>query len=119
MEREHVGAVLIVDEKGQAAGIFTERDLTRKVVVAGLEAGKVPLSQVMTTELFTVGPDALVEDVRRELQDRHIRHVPVLRDGVPFSMLSLRDLLRATVRDLRNEAQALQDYVQGGGGFEV
>lgn len=113
MKGQQVGAVLVTDGAGQPRGIFTERDLMVRVIVAGLDPQRVRLGEVMTRELYLSPPDRKVADVRRDLQDRHIRHVPVVRDGQVIGMLSLRDLLRADLERASSELSETRRYILG------
>jgi signal-transduction protein with cAMP-binding, CBS, and nucleotidyltransferase domain len=115
MDKARIGAMLIVSDDGGAAGIFTERDLMVRVIVAGKDPHKVTLDEVMTTELFTVTPERHINEVWREMQARHIRHLPVLEDDKVVGMLSLRDLLHEHLDVKRHEVQALTAYIQGEG----
>lgn len=116
MNSHHVGAVLVVNEDGTPAGIFTERDLMKRVVVGGLPAAQVAIDSVMTRELFTATASSRVTEITQAMQDRHIRHLPVVDDdGKVVGLLGLRDLLREHLRQKTNEVQALTDYIQGPG----
>ncbi len=115
MDDAHVGAILVVDTSGAPRGIFTERDLMTRVVVPGRDPAKTPLFEVMTRDMFTVGPDRPIEAVRRDLQERHIRHVPILSEGRVLGLLSLRDLLRHDLDALADEVEHLTEYIQGPG----
>jgi signal-transduction protein with cAMP-binding, CBS, and nucleotidyltransferase domain len=114
MSAKKVGAVLVTTDGGRLAGIFTERDLMSRVVVARRNPETVELREVMTRDVFSVGVDAEVKDVRAELQMRHIRHLPVVIDGRIVGILSLRDLLRADIDEMSIEVQALESYFLGG-----
>ena len=112
MAREKVGAIM-VSEGEKPLGIFTERDLMVRVVVAGLDPRAVELRDVMSAELYTAHPGHQAADVCEELRRRHIRHVPVVQDGRVVGMLSLRDLLRADLVDKTHEVEAITAYIQG------
>ena len=114
MEAGRVGAVLVHDDKEPVAGIFTERDLMIRVVNAGRDPKLTTLGEVMTRGVLTVTPDQRSCEVLRAMQTRHIRHVPVVEDGRPVGMLSLRHILRADLEDKRNEVEAITAYIQGG-----
>lgn len=115
MVEEHVGALLVVDASGKPAGIFTERDLMKRVIVAGKDPSKVTVGEVMTRELFSAEPDTEIAAVRKELQERHIRHIPVIQDGKAMAILSLRDVLRANLDECQVERDALTEYIKGPG----
>jgi len=112
MNEAHIGAVLVRDAGG-AVGVFTERDLMTRVVEPGLEPRTTVLARVMTRDLFTSPPDRRINEVAREMQDRHIRHLPVVENGEVIGILSLRDLLREHLAVKRGEVQALTAYIQG------
>ena len=113
MARNHVGALLVTDAHDRPCGIFTERDLMVRVVVPGRDPARVLLSEVMTRELFTTPPDRKVAEVVRELQERHIRHLPVVSGERVIGMLSLRDLLRADLEQATTELTETRRYIAG------
>lgn len=114
MTAGRVGAMIVTNDDGTLAGIFTERDLMARVVVVGKDPARARLSEVMTREVYSVGPAEHVTEVRRELQTRHIRHVPVVVDGKVVSVLSLRDILRADLDACAHDKEALETYLLGG-----
>ena len=114
MAGAHIGALIVVNSKG-LSGIFTERDLMIRVVVAGLDPKKTAVSKVMSPDVYSVGPEERINQVARELQARHIRHVPVVEKRKVLGMLSLRDLLREHLSVKRGEVAALTAYIQGEG----
>lgn len=107
-----VGAVLVVDEDGKPIGIFTERDLMTRVIVAGLDPARTLIERVMTREMFSVLPDRGLVETAREMQSRHIRHLPVLANQRFLGMLSLRDILRELLNDKTREVEELTAYIQ-------
>lgn len=111
MAENKIGAMLVTT--GDAlAGIFTERDLMTRVVVAGRDPGSTPLREVMTAEVYVARREDRVTDVRRELRERHIRHVPVIEGEEILGMLSLRDILRADLREKSVELETITKYIQ-------
>lgn len=114
MTERKVGAVLVAFPDGTLVGIFTERDLMARVVVPRRDPERVALSEVMTKEVFSVAPDHDVDDVRAELQRRHIRHLPIVHEQRLVGVLSLRDILRADLDEMSHEVEALENYFLGG-----
>ncbi len=113
MHQHHVGAILVVDDSGSPVGIFTERDLMKRVVVGGLVAADVAIELHMTTELFVARVDDKVTEMATAMQERHIRHLPVVdQDNKVVGLLGLRDLLRELLRSKADEVAALTDYIQ-------
>jgi CBS domain-containing protein len=115
MTESHVGAVLVVDDWGKPLGIFTERDLMTRIVVPRRNPDQVRVQEVMTGDLFTATPDTPLASAREQLQARHVRHLPVVRDGRVVEMLSLRDILRADLEETAHELDDLTHYIQGQG----
>ncbi|TDJ76355.1 MAG: CBS domain-containing protein [Planctomycetota bacterium] len=113
MAESHVGSVLVCDPAGKIRGIFTERDLMVRVIAEEREPRAVRLEEVMTKDVFVTTPDKSVTELRQEMQGRHIRHVPVVSDGEVLAVLSVRDLIRADLREKRRDVQALTDYIRG------
>ena len=113
MQAAEVGAMLIVNAQGEPVGVFTERDLMVRVVVPGLDTSTVELEEVMTHNLFTVPPDRRINEVAHEMQERHIRHLPVVEEGVCIGILGLRDLLREHLSAKQDEVRTLTSYIQG------
>lgn len=115
MATHKVGCVLVTDRQERAVGIFTERDLMTRIVVPTRDANQVRLEECMTKDLYTVTPSDEVGEVRSQLQARHIRHLPVVDNGKPVCVLSLRDLLRADLEEQKEDVKAMTEYIQGDG----
>ncbi|MAE28785.1 MAG: CBS domain-containing protein [Planctomycetota bacterium] len=113
MTERGVGSILIVNETRELIGIFTERDLMCRVLVDGRDAHTTTLAEVMSTELFTTTPETTLGTLLAAMQERHIRHAPVLEDGAILAQISLRDLLRALLADRTADLTALRSYVSG------
>lgn len=105
MSDHQVGAVPVVDGD-RVAGIFTERDILSRVVAAGTDPVTTPVSDVMSTNLVVADIDEDHEVCLRRMQQAHVRHLVVLRDGRLAGILSMRDLLALQI-DERDEAITL------------
>jgi CBS domain-containing protein len=116
MLSQRVGAVGVVDSDHKVAGIFTERDVLRKLALSGRDPEQTPVRELMTTpvELATVstGPgEALATMI-----DRHFRHLPVVDgQGKLLGMLSIRNVLQWRIDDLTQELDSLEQYVANDG----
>jgi CBS domain-containing protein len=116
MLSQRVGAVGVVDNDHKVAGIFTERDVLRKLALSGRDPEQTPVRELMTTpvELATVstGPgEALATMI-----DRHFRHLPVVDgQGKLLGMLSIRNVLQWRIDDLTQELDSLEQYVANDG----
>ena len=107
MNRSRVGAISVVE--GEAlVGLFSERDLLTRVVVAGRDSDTTRVSEVMTHELVTAQLDDTVEQCLDLMQRTGCRHLPVLHEGRAIAMLSMRQLLRDEVSERDEELSALR-----------
>jgi CBS domain-containing protein len=98
MVAEDVGAVLVADAHGMLAGIFTERDAVTKVAALGVPLDRLPVSHVMTPKPETVPPDAPIALALHKMDVGGYRHLPVVQDGRPVGILSVRAILRHITR---------------------
>ena len=113
MNRRKVGSVLVM-EGGQLLGIFTERDVLWRVVAAGLDPKTTPLSQVMTRNPITVGPETPIQSVMDVFTEKRFRHLSVVDDGRLLGVISIGDVLRWAADVHRQEAEQLKQYITGG-----
>lgn len=110
MNERGTGSVLVASDE-QLLGIFTERDLMRRVVAAHLDPASTPVSQVMTTALVTATPEASVADCGALMSERRIRHLPVVQDGAVVGMVTTGDLLAWELREKESVIQQLESFV--------
>ncbi|MCA9515080.1 MAG: CBS domain-containing protein [Myxococcales bacterium] len=87
------GSAVIHDERGHVAGIFTQRDLVRRVDPSAPGWRDVPVAEVMTRSPAVVREDASVAQALQLMRSRHVRSLPITRDGRPVGIVSCRDLL--------------------------
>lgn len=120
MRDHNFGSLLVVNTGGQLAGIITERDILGKIVATLADPSETSVSAVMTREVITVSPDTPIDQVQHLMSSGHVRHVPVLADGLPMGMISARDLmehkLKVTETVAREQAEvlhALEDNYPG------
>jgi CBS domain-containing protein len=116
MLHHHVGAVAVVDNERRVAGIFTERDVLRKLALSGRDPEQTAVRELMTTpvELATseMGPGEAVVT----MLERHFRHLPIVdKDGHLLGMLSIRNVLEWRIDDLGRELDSLEQYVSNDG----
>ena len=94
MTTTNVGALLIVDEQGQLVGIFSERDMLKKIVGMQADYENLPITQFMTSRPECVTTTDTLNFVLQKMDAGGYRHVPVLENGKPVSIISARDMLR-------------------------
>ena len=113
MNKHRIGCILVIDA-GQIAGIFTERDVLRRVVGAGVDPKAVRVADVMTREVHTIPPDTTVEQTMVLFAERRCRHIPVVDDGRLVGLISIGDISRWVADTSRAEADHLKNYIAGG-----
>lgn len=113
MNELHIGALLVTDDERRPVGIFTERDLLRRVVGESLDLMATPVGKVMTTEVATASPTTSVDDAMQLFMERRIRHLPVLDDGRLAGLISIGDVNRWMLSEREQEARQLRCYIQG------
>lgn len=98
MARHNIGAVLVMDGD-RLAGIFSERDYARKGELEGRIAGDTVVSDVMTSKVVSVAPERTVEECRKLMAERRIRHLPVVDGGKVIGVLSSKDILDEVIAE--------------------
>ena len=110
MSERSVGAVLVIDE-GHLLGIFTERDILRRVVAEGRDPAKEPLSAVVTKDVLTCTPATPLDECRALMTTRRLRHLPVVGPDGLCGVISSGDVLAFQVAEQQSEIQDLNRYV--------
>jgi CBS domain-containing protein len=110
MTEGHVGAVPILDGD-TIVGIFSERDLMQRVVVAGRDPKTTRVSEVMTREVVTAMPDESVDASLEKMKSAGCRHLPVVDGGRVLGVISMRDLLRDELEEQGEEIEHLRAYL--------
>ena len=110
MAAKSIGAALVL-RGGALAGILSERDYARKVVLQGRSSADTPASAIMTAQVVTVGPDTPVTACTQLMTERRIRHLPVVEGGQVVGVVSIGDLVKAVIEEQRQELDHLQRYI--------
>lgn len=113
MVERHIGAVAVTDQ-GKLAGIFSERDLMRRVVAEGRDPKSLRVSEVMTRNPLTVRPDDGLDFAMDLMKEHGFRHLPVVADGEISGLISMRDLLANAVVEKDGEVQMMRAYISSG-----
>ncbi len=108
----HVGAVAVIDDQQRVAGIFTERDVLRKLALSGNDPERTPVREMMTTPVELATVETGSSEAFAIMVERHFRHLPVVdHNGKLLGMLSIRNLLEWRIEDLTRELGALEQYL--------
>jgi len=111
MNDRGVGGVVVVDEANALLGIFTERDILRRVVAAGLPPETTKVADVFTSDIVTCTPDMNVEEIGSIMSTRRVRHLPVVDVGGLHGVVTIGDLLAHRLSDQETTIQHLNSYV--------
>jgi CBS domain-containing protein len=112
MALRHVGALLVMDQ-GRLAGVVSERDYARKVVLQGRSSDTTAVRDIMSSPAVTIGPERTVDDAMRLMTERRIRHLPVVRGDELLGVLSIGDLVKSVIEEQQHTIADLQHYIHG------
>ena len=112
MAEHDIGAVLVL-EGDQIVGILTERDYARKVALMGRASKDSPVRSIMTADVVCVPPSGTVEDCMGLMTERRVRHLPVVEHGRVIGLVSIGDLVKATIDEQEFTISQLKNYIAG------
>jgi len=113
MAEKEVGALLVLDG-GKLIGIMSERDYARKVILKGKSSLDTPVREIMTSKVFFIRPAQTVEECMALMTDKHIRHLPVMEGDKVVGVISIGDLVKATIEEKDFLIKQLENYITGG-----
>ena len=100
-------------EGARLAGIASERDYARKVVLRDRSSRETPVRDIMTADVVTVGPDFSVERCMQLMTEHRIRHLPVMHGDEVVGVVSIGDLVKAVIEEQQMELDQMQRYIAG------
>jgi CBS domain-containing protein len=112
MAERHIGALLVIED-GKLAGVVSERDYARKVVLLGRASNSTAVREIMSAPVITATPGQTVDAAMRLMTTHRTRHLPVMRDGQVLGVVSIGDLVKSVIEDQRHTIEDLQSYIQG------
>ena len=112
MAENDIGAVLVLDGD-ELVGILTERDYARKVVLVGRSSKDSPVSAIMTPELVWVAPQRSIDECMQLMTERRVRHLPVMEGRRVVGLISIGDLVKATIDEQAFTIRELKNYIAG------
>ena len=110
MDEKSVGALAVVS-KGQLAGILSERDYARKVILKGRSSKETQVKEIMTTHVYHTIPADEVESCMVVMTSHHIRHLPVLDNKELIGMISLGDVVKDIIKQQKDKIKQLEHTV--------
>ena len=104
-------SALLVTEGPELKGIFTERDYARKIILQGKASKETSILEVMTAKLETVKLNTSIEHCMQIMTKQHIRHLPIVEDGIVVGIISIGDLVKFIIEDQKQTIEQLQNYI--------
>jgi CBS domain-containing protein len=112
MADKHIGALPVM-RGSELAGVVSERDYARKVILLGRSSAETPVWEIMSSPVVTVTSDTTVSDCMQIVTERRIRHLPVVEKGALVGMISIGDLVRAVIEEQQQTISHLERFIAG------
>lgn len=112
-EFENEGALVVSSDGSTVEGIISERDIVRGLQSIGPDLLNEPVRDLMTAKVLTCTPEDRAAGIMALMVSRHVRHLPVLKEGEFVGMVSIHDLLQLRLDEVQSEAEAMRNYITG------
>jgi len=112
MADKNIGALLVM-ERGKVVGIVSERDCARKLVAMARSPQDTPLRDIMSSPVMYVHPDQTGEECMALMTENRLRHLPVMDGGQLIGVISIGDLVKATISEQQFIIEQLEHYISG------
>jgi len=115
MSEKQIGALMVMDEKGGVAGIMTERDYARKIILLGKTSKETAVEEIMTPagKMYYVKPANTLEECMVLMTGKHVRHLPVCDEGRFAGLVSIGDVVKSIISEKETLINQLSDYIGG------
>ena len=110
MEEKGIGALLVLDA-GVLAGILSERDYARKIILKGRSSSDTQVKEIMSRQVYYTYPDQNIEECLVVMTEHHIRHLPVMKDDHVVGMISMGDVVKEIIKEQRDKIAQLEHYI--------
>lgn len=110
MAEKNIGAVLVMAD-GKIAGILTERDYSRKVILLGKSSHDIEVREIMSDKVLAVHPDRTAEECMALMTNKRVRHLPVIEGDKLIGLLSIGDLVKEVIADQEETIKQLESYI--------
>jgi CBS domain-containing protein len=113
MADKNVGALVVLDG-AEVAGILSERDYARKVILHGKSSRELTAREIMSTNVYFVSQKENIEDCMALFTNKRVRHLPVLQEGELIGIISIGDVVKAVIAEQEYTIKHLENYITGG-----
>ena len=113
MADQNVGALVVIDG-ATVAGILSERDYARKVILHGKSSRELRAQEIMSTNVYSVSLDQNIEDCMELFTNKRVRHLPVLQNNELIGIISIGDVVKAVIAEQEYTIKHLENYITGG-----
>ena len=110
LANHNVGALMVLDN-GKLVGVFSERDYTRKIALAGRSSKETRVNDIMTANVISVAPTVRTRDCLALMSKKKIRHLPIVDGDTVLGMISIRDIMDDIISDHELTISQLQHYI--------
>ena len=112
IEEKNISCILIMNQE-HLAGLFSERDYARKVVIKGKNSNETLLKEVMTDKLITISPKTGLDECMQLMTDHRFRHLPIVDNNKVVGLISIGDVVREMLVQQKIQIDELQRYISG------
>lgn len=112
MAEKAVGALIVMDGQ-KLVGVISERDYARKIILEGRSSENTKISEIMSSEVITTGPDNRIEECMAIMTERRIRHLPVIDGDEVLGIISLGDLVKYIIAEQQFVIEQMERYING------
>ena len=112
MADKSVGALIVVDG-GKIAGVISERDYARKVILEGRSSRTTQVREIMTSHVLYAEPEQTIEECMAVMTDKRVRHLPVIEEGKLTGVISIGDLVKSIITEQKFMIEQLERYIRG------
>ena len=113
MAEKNVGALVVLDG-ATVAGILSERDYARKVILHGRSSRELKAREIMSANVYFVSPEHNIEDCMALFTNKRVRHLPVLQNDELIGIISIGDVVKAVIAQQESTIRHLENYITGG-----
>jgi CBS domain-containing protein len=114
LNAKKIGAIVVVGDNGQVAGIISERDVIRIIAEAGISGLQSPVSEVMTRAVVSCHEASALDELMEMMTKGRFRHLPVIDDGALVGIISIGDVVKHHVAEVEMEVSAMKNYLATG-----